>query len=96
MKLCNDNHKDLNDSEMPNFFRAVVQSGQYALFNYLNRDDGEEFLYLYLKRVFKKNPFIKNTVFWKKNEKQNEVKLWTFGWVGYTWKGEYNIFSDTV
>ena len=35
----------------------------------------ESFFYLYLKSVFKKVLFTKSLVFWKKNEKQNEIKF---------------------
>ena len=54
-------------------------------FNYLNKSVDGEFLDLYSKSVFKKIMFIKSLVFWKKNEKQNEIKFWKFVWACYTW-----------
>ena len=36
------------------------------------------FLDLYLKSVFKDILFINSFVFWKKNEKGNKIKFWTF------------------
>ena len=44
-----------------------------------------EFLGLYFKSVFKKILLKKRLVFWKKNEKQNEMKFWTFSETPYTW-----------
>ena len=54
-------------------------------FNYLNKAADEEFLDTYLKSTFKKILFIKSLVFWKKNEKQNKIKFWTFASTCYTW-----------
>ena len=44
-----------------------------------NAADGE-FLDLYLKNLLSKVLVIKRIVFWKKNEKRNEIKFWTFTW----------------
>ena len=33
---------------------------------------------IFIWKVFKKILFIESLVFWKKNEKQNDIKVWTF------------------
>ena len=53
---------------------------------YSNKTADGESLDLYLKRVF----CFWKYLFWKKNEKGNEIKFWTFVWTCYT-RNKYNM-----
>ena len=63
-------------------------------FNCLNKTAAGESLDLYWKSVFKKILFVESLVLWKKNEKRNEMKFWTFVWTCYTW-GKCNMENAT-
>ena len=81
--------KDLHDSEVLIVLKLTKLSCSCSIRiirrYVLNRAADWEFSDPYLKSVFKKHRPIKNLVFWKKNEKQNKTKFWTFLWTCYTW-----------